>query len=728
MVDLTYSPHVETEELPGRPYPRLPESVPEGVFGGEIGHAIEGAGSIAEQHFNQIQDQARQTQLTDAHNQLQTLSLQLTHDPNTGAFTKQGKNAFGLNQQYLPQFDTQAAQIIGNVPDPKARQAAQLAAGQVRNHLSEQLDSHELSQHAEYNANTAKASVGIAQQTAAANYNHPDIIATNLDHVDASLENLSKQQGWSPEALEEAKYNAHVQLHEGVLTNQLADNQIGMAKAYLDSVRHELKPAEIKQAETAIKGGEVKATADPIAAAYAASTSSGEAALAKLPQSGLDQEQQAKVVQQVEQQRSALTYQRAQQYDKQLTALHTALASGNLPADWRSQTDMLYSRGALNQEQHISMLDTGVRAEKKDTADDEAFSYANDAFQKGTPLDPKSKGDTGSVGVLFDRMTKGQAPGSPSYVNTAESIAAKTGVVPASAVSFARANLVSGEPQAAAQSAEMLDRLQRINPRAYSYAVSDPETKAMAHTISVATQAGTDPVTAVTMARENAERSKSQQTMLDAQWNKQFPSGPGSQARRETMDDAAIQAGLKDDPAYRGPGAFFRADVPTPPTAMAAEFNDLTREYFNHTGGNLAQAHQLALNDLKSTWGVSEVNGQRELMKYAPERMVPGLTADEVKTDIAASGHPAARIAESAETGPSGGKVWNLTAKDEFGAYDVVRDKNGLPMRYQLPDPKESAVAAAKKQQVEDQAKLIETQRKNQMVHEGEAAIGRVGF
>jgi hypothetical protein len=245
-----YEASVQPEGLPGRPFPRLPDEVsPAG--GLAIGRSLEEAGSIVQQQHNAgqrqalaaqdaIQKQAQQTQLTDAHNQLQALSLDLTHNPQTGAFTKEGKAAFNLGPQYLSQFDQQAQNILSSVPDPKARAAAQLAAQQVRSGLSEQLDSHELEQHRQFGIQTAKASVAISAQTAAANYNNADIVLTNKDHMDASLESLAQQQGWSDEQLADAKQEAHSNLHSDIVDRMLGDGKVPMANVYLQANKGEL--------------------------------------------------------------------------------------------------------------------------------------------------------------------------------------------------------------------------------------------------------------------------------------------------------------------------------------------------------------------------------------------------------------------------------------------------------------------------------------------------------
>lgn len=240
MVDLTYQASVEPDPLPGRPNPRFPDEVSPNAEGLQIGRGIEDAAGVLQGVHDKVQAQARQTQLTDFHNQAQVISNGLTHDPDTGAFTKEGKDAFGLNQQYLPQFDAQIQPLIASVADPRARLAAQQTAAAMRSQLSEQLDVHELQQHKEFAAKTAQASVGIATQTAAANYNNPDIIASNKDTIDVSLQNLAQQQGWSPDQLDAARQESFSKLHSDVIDRMLTDNKVPLAQHYLDANKGEM--------------------------------------------------------------------------------------------------------------------------------------------------------------------------------------------------------------------------------------------------------------------------------------------------------------------------------------------------------------------------------------------------------------------------------------------------------------------------------------------------------
>lgn len=240
MAQPPYEASVQPDSLPGRPAPRFPDEISPQAEGAGIGRAIQDVGSVVQQVVEKAQSQARQTQVTDANNQLQTLMLGLTHDPKTGAFTKQGKDAFGLSSQYLPQYDAQSQAIVDAVPDERARQAAVQMQAHVRNQLSEQLDTHEISQHEKYGIQTAQASVKLAQQQAASNYNHADIIASNHETIDLSLQNLAQRQGWSPDELNQARQEAYSSLHTDVIDRMLADDKPVLASHYLDTVKGEM--------------------------------------------------------------------------------------------------------------------------------------------------------------------------------------------------------------------------------------------------------------------------------------------------------------------------------------------------------------------------------------------------------------------------------------------------------------------------------------------------------
>lgn len=470
-------------------------------------------------------------------------------------------------------------------------------------------------------------------------------------------------------------------------------------------------------------GQAVSQTVDSVLSAFKSSRVAGASALLAVGKSDLAPEQQAQVVQAVQRGRSDFA-QMAQQDPanrNRLTTLDDAIAQGTVSPGSLQSVESLWGRGVLTDEQHTVKRDAVLRGLKKGVNDQEDLAYVSHAYDTRTPLYKDQDG--AKVNLFLAMTTMGQPPGSPAYNNAAVEITSRVGVVPKSAIEFGNASMVGGEAPAAAKGAQLLASLQRANPRAYTEATNS-ETRAMAMTINDAVTAGTQPETAVTMARENAQRSQTMQKFLDDAWNKQRAPGQNWLPIEQNL----VKAGLKEDPHYAESGilGFGGKPVPQVPESMAGEFQSLSREYFNHTG-NLQQAHALALNDLKSTWGVSEVNGQRQLMKYAPESMVPGLTAEAIRSDLAREGYGAARLKESPETGASGGLRWSLEEPDKFGAWDVVRGADNMAVRYQLPRPDPKANSFETELQTYDDRERLRGKREREN-YAAEHPIQQPGF
>lgn len=250
MPDFTPEAQIEPSELPGRAFPRLPDELPSGTA--NLGRDIQGAGDVLEKHALVAEQLAQRTQASDAENKLQALTLSLTHDPQTGALTKQGQNAFGLTQQYLPQYDTAAQQIVESVPDQRARLAVQQSATHMRGALAEQLDSHELQQHQVFATQTAQDSVKLAEQASAANYNNPSTLQANHERIGDAIDSMAQTQGWSPQMAAQAKQEAYTRLHGDIVDRMLTDGKPQMAKAYLDANKGEMDATSAYSAERAI--------------------------------------------------------------------------------------------------------------------------------------------------------------------------------------------------------------------------------------------------------------------------------------------------------------------------------------------------------------------------------------------------------------------------------------------------------------------------------------------
>lgn len=399
--------------------------------------------------------------------------------------------------------------------------------------------------------------------------------------------------------------------------------------------------------------------------------------------------------------------QRREQHAEAIASLESRISTGQAGgAGDRAQARTLFEQGAYSPTQYASTV-AGIARSEQSAVDDHAnLNAAAAAYKAGSPLDPHDPDVKKGVAQLFTALTEKVAPGSDEYVNRAVDITKKVGVAPEPVISLARTNLVGGDPKSATAAADLIDRLDTANSRAVPFAL-DEKTKAMAGSINAAVKAGTDPQVAVDMARRNAEASEAQVKELDARWKHNKVDEGQQNALRFRMGN--IDEGFK--------GGWFSSS-PALPTPMQAQFDQLTKDYYRLNGGDLTQARDQAARDVSHVWGVSRVNGGPQVMAYAPERMFPGLTVEQIRNDIEHSlpdvDASKVRLVEDPQlTARTSGAQWNLEAPDKNGLMHTILGKDGNPLIYQLPVTKEDYHAVRERErQAQISAVRVEQERR----------------
>lgn len=233
MVDLTSGPTVEPEALPGRPYPRLPDDANPQAYGSGLARGVDQAADVLQNVHDKVQAQARETQSKMFNTAVQGITNDLTTNPQNGAFAKRGINAFGLDQQYLPQFDQRVQPLIDAIPDPQVKAWATNTAAVHRQQFQDQIDTHELTQHQDASLQASQASIEMAAQTAANNHNHPEIVDQNKDTVRFNIDSIANQQGWTDDQKAFHLNKALTEFHSTVIDSMIGQGQLSQARTYL---------------------------------------------------------------------------------------------------------------------------------------------------------------------------------------------------------------------------------------------------------------------------------------------------------------------------------------------------------------------------------------------------------------------------------------------------------------------------------------------------------------
>lgn len=661
----TYTPEVQPEVYQRRVTPYMQPS--------DLGPAIERVGDALDQKYQA--DSA-----TWAGDQVANFRVQAINTLEDMKAKAPAGDPGNFTENYLAAYDKQAAQLADTAgSNPYASRMLQKGLGELRDTLTMHSMEWEAQQRVAYQTSSIQDNLNKQLPLVRA---HPEISdqvgSTLMDQINASRNDPATKLQLARRMDSQLRLSAAM----GLVDRNPADvyQQLSGGDAPTDPTLGRLNdPASRSQVLDAAASGIVDNAATRILEQYR--TGGQQTGVQALGQIDNDSSIPAGLRDDVRKRVNAGLGQLREDARGQSTAalvrLHEDIAKGTVGPGDRASAWSLYHSNAFDPGQLAGTLAEIDRAETNQASNEVALETARDAYLNRTPLDPKDKDAQAAVDMLFSGMTRGVSPGSAEYGGRAAEIAARTGVVPPSVVSWARATLTSGDPRTAAQAADVIARIGEANPRAEVFA-DDPKTTAMADAITTAVRAGADPGVAVTQARSDASIGKGGRELLDAQWKKLLQIGPQS---------GALVRRLNQIPSFSSGNV---------PNAMQAQFDTLTREYFDTNGGKLPEARDRAVRDLQRVWGVSEVNGNREIMAYAPEAMYPGLTVPMIREDIAHT------VANSPElTGVDASKVrlveapgitdrtqgsrWYLSAPDQHGLTDILRGPDGSPLQYRLP-------------------------------------------
>lgn len=181
------------------------------------------AGDLADVHQREVQE-ANQTALLNADNQMGTWQNNALFNPENGAFTKKGSAALNISQTVLGEFDKQQQAIYDTLANEQQRQMFRQSSLQRRSSLEAKLGSYEFGEQQQYKDDVDKSSIQLAMDSAALNYNDPEAVAQNRAKMDAVLQLRGARNGWSPEEMQAQRQRMNSSLSQAVIQRTLVDS------------------------------------------------------------------------------------------------------------------------------------------------------------------------------------------------------------------------------------------------------------------------------------------------------------------------------------------------------------------------------------------------------------------------------------------------------------------------------------------------------------------------
>jgi hypothetical protein len=266
-------PQVATQALPG---PNVTTAAPAGAFGAtgarQAGELAQGLGRIAA-GMQRAQDDANQSRVDDALNQLRETELDLTYGKDEGYTYLKGVQALQrpdgkpLSDEYLEKIKTRANDIESSLSNDKQKAAFRVRSNERLTQFRGNLMNYEGQENRNYEVSVAQGTIASAQREVAAFYNDPNRINEAIGSIQAAAVKDGRLRGLSAEQIDVNSRMLVSRAHLGAIEQAMATSNPLYAEQYLRTYKHQIEPDDLLKAR-----GQV----DELASVYIGNAKAGQ--------------------------------------------------------------------------------------------------------------------------------------------------------------------------------------------------------------------------------------------------------------------------------------------------------------------------------------------------------------------------------------------------------------------------------------------------------------------
>jgi len=343
-----------------------------------------------------------------------------------------------------------------------------------------------------------------------------------------------------------------------------------------------------------------------------------EAMLANIDNYGLAPDDQLVVKGQAEREVARNLAARKAEAAKRQQLVQTSLYDGIQSGDaGRADLDRAYN--TFDPETNMRQLsEPGYRAllgqlrtyEKDQAKLNKSFNLYETSLESGEALDYKIKDHRDAAEAGFLRLVPKLAPMEPVEKNTAIINDLRvTKIWPKSLQSQMRVAAKSGDLETIENFSNLYDRASSDKSVSAVNKSMVSDDQAFWETVGSLKRAGTLSNKAIEVAQHNAfeltddDRAAFKQRYKD----KKYALGNGDQIRQITTD---LMSEMDLDFVTEAKLFFGIEDAPTLPPGMEADYQNLTRLFFDKTGGNIELARSIARENVMRAWAVEEIEDE----------------------------------------------------------------------------------------------------------------------
>lgn len=201
---------------------------------------------------------ADDVRITGAYADLAGFKNDLIYNPQKGILTKQGDQAFGVIEEYTPQFDKRSQEIEKSLTNPEQIAAFRKIKDDASRDLNDHMQRHIYGESQKYAKEKTNSAVTNARNEAVLNYNDPERISNSLALQRQFIIQQAAREGISSEGVKVLLGQAQTDTHADIIKRMLTNDEDQAADAYFNQVKDQIDGQKIGEIEGWLEAGKLR--------------------------------------------------------------------------------------------------------------------------------------------------------------------------------------------------------------------------------------------------------------------------------------------------------------------------------------------------------------------------------------------------------------------------------------------------------------------------------------
>lgn len=230
----------------------------EAFGGGQDPRALQQATGSVVDAFAQYRMQSDEVAVTEADGKASKTVNELIFNPKDGFMAKKGKDAFGIEKDYVPAFQKSMDQIESSLSNDRQKALFGARKAQYALKFEADMQKHMSAQGTAYDKEVTDSRIAVAKNDALLNFADQDAVKNAVNTQRGVIENFAKRNGMSPEWTQNEISKNVSETHISIVDRMVDLDQPNQAKEYFELYKGEISGKDQARIEKNLKTGSIK--------------------------------------------------------------------------------------------------------------------------------------------------------------------------------------------------------------------------------------------------------------------------------------------------------------------------------------------------------------------------------------------------------------------------------------------------------------------------------------